>query len=197
VVVRSFLSFLFLVPCLAFTAPEYNWEEFEGCTLVSNAYRDGDSFHVQTAAGKEFICRLYFVDAPEDSRFPDRIAKQATYFGVPSERVQEVGDEAAEFTGKLLASKPFTVYTLWQRAGGASAELRFYVLVRVDGMWLSSLLVENCLARIYGKRIGLPDTMASRDYLAELSRLKEEALQARRGDWRGNTAARKGPMLVL
>src|SRR5262245_59278412 len=45
------------------TAPA-RWETLKGCHLMTDKYRDGDSFHVNYS-GKEFVFRLYFVDAPE------------------------------------------------------------------------------------------------------------------------------------
>ena len=45
----------------------------DNCVLVMNRFSDGDSFHV-SAKGKEYIFRLYFVDAPEtDAEYPKRV----------------------------------------------------------------------------------------------------------------------------
>ena len=41
-----------------------DWVVLENCQLVPNAANDGDSFHVN-ANGKQYMFRLYFVDAPE------------------------------------------------------------------------------------------------------------------------------------
>ena len=40
------------------------WVMLTGCQYVARADNDGDSFRVHCSA-KEFILRLYFVDAPE------------------------------------------------------------------------------------------------------------------------------------
>jgi len=45
------------------------------------------------------------------------------------------------------------------------------------------LLVSNGLARIYGKRITLPDGTDSRTYLAKLEALKEKATALKVGGW--------------
>jgi len=172
---------IFLAPLLH--AQEYNWERPEGCTLVAGAVKDGDSFHVKHD-GKDSIFRLYFVDTPEDDDgFPDRVADQAAYFGISSEKSLKLGHTAADFSTKILSEKPFTVYTLWQDALGAGSQQRFYAYVVTDKGPLCELLVSNGLARIYGKRITLPDGTDSRTYLAKLEALKEKATALKVGGW--------------
>jgi endonuclease YncB( thermonuclease family) len=180
---RSLLLALILIPALLRAEPVYDWKKLEGCTLVESRFRDGDSFHVKHQ-GKDYIFRLYFVDTPEDeSRFPDRIAEQAAYFGISSEQSLELGQQAADFTSKTLGVRPFTVWTLWQDAMGASAQPRFYAIVKTNQGDLAELLVKNGLARIYGKRIELPDKTDSRAYLEKLAGLKEEAIRNHKGGW--------------
>jgi endonuclease YncB( thermonuclease family) len=180
---------LLILPAILLAGPEYKWEKLEGCTLAKG-WQDGDSFTVRIAPRKFRVFRLYFVDTPEDGadkRFPQRIQDQADYFGVSTDRVVQVGDEAAAFTRKLLEGKPFTVYTLWQDALGSSKRQRFYAMieVEVDGeaRWLSSMLVREGLARIYGKRIQLPCGTSSRDYLELLSALEGSAKRGGKGGW--------------
>ena len=60
------LLLTFLLASAAIAAPEYNWEKFEGCTLVDSKWKDGDSFSVRIGPDQERIFRLYFVDTPED-----------------------------------------------------------------------------------------------------------------------------------
>jgi len=51
--------------------------------------------------------RLYFVDTPEsDSRFPERNAEQAAYFGITPEQSVQAGKEAREFVRKTLILTP-------------------------------------------------------------------------------------------
>ncbi len=167
-------------------ATEPAWEKLENCSLAPG-YRDGDSFLVRIKPRTFRVFRLYFVDAPEDSadqRFPERIDAQAAYFGVTPERSMAAGDEAAAFTASIL-STPFTVWTCWQKAPGASAQQRYFAMIETgNGDWLDSLLVARGLARIYGKRISLPDGSTSREHLAELERLEERAKTQRLGAWR-------------
>lgn len=185
--VRPLLLALVLVPLTARTAqPEYKWEKYEGCTLVENTWLDGDSFTVRIAPRKFRVFRLYFVDTPEDGkdqRFPARVAEQAAYFGVSQERAFKLGDEAATFTKKVLSAQPFTVWTLWQDALGSSKRQRFYALVEVEGRLLTSMLVEEGLARIYGKRIQLPDGTDSQHYLKTLAKAEEKARLEKKGAW--------------
>lgn len=164
--------FVLLSVGILHAAPTPDWQKLEGCQLIQNEWNDGDSFHVRTAEGTEFIFRLYFVDTPEtDNRFPDRVAEQARAFGISSEAALALGEKAKKFTATTLAA-PFTVWTCWQKALGSSHLQRWYAMVETKQGWLDKLLVKNGLARIYGKRVTLPDGRDSRDYLAELQKLK-------------------------
>lgn len=51
------------------------------------------------------------------------------------------------------------------------------------------LLVKNGLARIYGVRTPLPDGRTSRQYLARLAELEEQAKAERLGGWRRRSEA--------
>ena len=54
-----------------------NWVALENCRLILNPANDGDSFHVRVNE-KDYLFRLYFVDAPEtDSANPARLIEQA------------------------------------------------------------------------------------------------------------------------
>lgn len=190
VIFRSFLlSLIFAASVHA--EPEYKWEKLEGCSLAEG-WQDGDSFTVRIKPRTFRIFRLYFVDTPEDgadSRFPERIQDQANYFGISTQQLIQVGDKAAAFTKKLLSEKPFTVYTLWQDALGSSKKQRFFAMIEVDvdvdgeARWLSSVLVREGLARIYGKRIQLPCGTTSREYLALLEGLEGNAKANKKGGW--------------
>lgn len=183
---RRILLLLLLSPLLL-RAAEYHWEKLEGCTLIDGKWKDGDSFHVK-AGDRELIIRLYFVDTPEDeNRFPDRVAEQAAYFGVTPARALRLGGEAAKFTMRELGAKPFTVYTLWQDALGSSKQKRYYGHVVTGKGPLCEQLVRHGLARIYGKRIQLPDGTDSPTYRARLAALEEEARAQKLGGWKPET----------
>jgi len=170
--VRAIFLSLLLSACPLHAASSPDWQKLESCQLIQNEWNDGDSFHVRTAEGSEFIFRLYFVDTPEtDARFPDRVAEQAAAFGISTEAALALGKKAKEFTASALSS-PFTVWTCWQKALGSSHLQRWYAMVETKNGWLDKLLVKTGLARIYGKRISTPDGRDSREYLAELSSLK-------------------------
>jgi endonuclease YncB( thermonuclease family) len=181
-VIRRGLLALFIAAQCLHAAP---WQKIEGCTIVKDGYRDGDSFLVRIAPRTFRVFRLYFVDTPEDSadqRYPERVADQAKYFGVTQARALELGDAAAAFTDKALA-KPFTVWTCWQKAPGASSRQRFYGLLTTSQGDLGESLVKAGLARIYGKRIELPDGTVSRDYLAKLGAMEAKAKVEKCGAW--------------
>jgi hypothetical protein len=130
--------------------------------------------------GEQFVFLEY---GSEERAYADRIAEQAAYFGISSDAAVEIGREASEFTKQALA-KPFTIYTRSRRALGRSAIWRYYaIVVTADGHDLNEQLVSNGLARINGTRTPLPDGRDSREYLAHLHGLENEARAAKRGAW--------------
>src|SRR4029453_3903936 len=102
-----------------------DWIVLENCRFILNPADDGDSFHVSVDS-KEYIFRLYMIDAPEtDEMNPTRIAEQAKYFGISAPQVIQVGQAAKEFTRERL-SQPFTAFTRFSGAMGRSKLERFY-----------------------------------------------------------------------
>lgn len=173
--------------CLAWPAAAAKWEKLEQCTLAGDEYMDGDSFHVRHQ-GKDYIFRLYFVDAPEtDTTLEDRIGDQADYFGIPRLRVPKIGRRAARLTLKKL-QPGFTVYTQWADAMGSSAQQRFFGVVKIGKRDLAEMLVEEGLARVYGESIQLPDGTMPDMFFDRLRRLEQQARQKKRGVW-GTLAA--------
>lgn len=170
--------FLLLLPSLGFSA---NWEELEGCQLISSDYNDGDSFLVRHGSGQT-IFRLYFVDTPETSpKYPDRLKEQASYFGISSIKAVELGNAAKKFTAGLLLADEFSVWTRFQKVWPGQ---RIYGLVELqDGRWLDQRLVAEGLARIYGKRITLPGGQTSREHLAVLGESESTAKSQGKGGW--------------
>src|SRR4029077_10430140 len=107
------------------------------------------------------------------------VIEQAAYFGLTRAQAIELGRQAKTFTASALA-QPFTIYTRWRSVFGA----RYYaIVVTADGRDLNELLVSAGLARIYGTRTPLPDGRDSREYLAHLHALENEAKAAKRGGW--------------
>src|SRR5262245_9999773 len=96
-----------------------DWIVLKECRLILNPANDGDSFHV-SAGGKEYLFRLYLVDAPEtDEMTPRRLIEQAKYFNITVPQAIEVGRAAKEFTREKL-SRPFTALTHMSDAMGQS-----------------------------------------------------------------------------
>ena len=167
---------------LPFVVAAADWEILEGCRLLPNIANDGDSFHV-AHRGKEYIFRLYFVDAPETSEeIPARVAEQAKAFGVPRDRVMKAGKEAAEFTKQKL-SRPFTVRTKWQDAEGQSRLPRRFALVETaDGKDLGELLAAAGYVRSFGAAAAPPGKNESA-LRATYDRLANRAKATRLGAW--------------
>ena len=159
-----------------------DWIVLENCRLIPNPANDGDSFHV-SAGAKEYIFRLYLVDAPEtDEMTPGRIVEQAKYFGITVPQAIEVGQAAKEFTREKL-SQPFIAFTHMSDALGQSRLERFYAFVQTKEGDLGEQLVRNGLARIYGFKAVPPGLRNSRVELGKLQLFEQQAKQERIGAW--------------
>src|SRR5437588_12216585 len=113
--------------CLA-RAP---WVTLQGGHYLVKRANDGDSFHI-SVAGKEYIFRLYFVDAPETTaEFRDRVEEQAKYFGITVDQNLGLGELAKTYTREKL-SGPFLVRTCWEAAMGRSRMQRFFPFVQTN-----------------------------------------------------------------
>src|SRR6266699_6063345 len=123
-----YVAVVFLLATAGLRA-QREWTKLEHCQLIPNPANDGDSFHVR-ANEKEYIFRLYLVDAPEtDAADPARLIEQSKYFGISVPQVIELGEAAKEFTRDKLA-EPFTVLTRMSNAMGRSNLERFYAVVQ-------------------------------------------------------------------
>jgi len=161
-----------------------DWKELRDCVLVENAANDADSFHIRRGK-KEYLLRLYFVDAPEtNSRYPDRVREQAEWFGTTEAAVLHFGEVSTGYVKRLLG-KPFTVYTQLVDARGASSVPRVFALVKVGDRFLCELLVEQGFARIYGMQCDLPDGTPRRRHERRLADLEKEAKWKKTGLWGG------------
>jgi competence protein ComEA len=163
------------------------WEVLEDCRLLTNAPLDGDSFHVEHQ-GREYVFRLYFVDAPETEVSPNddnqkkRVEDQAAYFGISQDDVLRVGQLARTWTRARL-DKPFTIITRYQNARGMGSLARYYAIVLTEGQNLAFALVSQGLARIHGPRANWPDGPRSTMFVSQLKNAELEAREKRRGAW--------------
>ncbi len=180
------IAFALTISCLRADARE-PWVEWKNCQLDENDSNDGDSFHIR-AGGQEYICRLYFVDAPEtDAGFPERVAEQGKYFGITPKQTIELGEVARTFTEETLA-KPFTVRTRKQNAMGRSNKPRIYVLVQTaNGGDLGEMLVANGMARVHGVAAAPPGKGEAGSEKEKLRQLERSARQLRIGGWGATT----------
>src|SRR6266576_4387913 len=170
-------------PCLAH-AP---WVTLQGGHYLVKRANDGDSFHV-SVQGKEYIFRLYFVDAPETTReFRDRVEEQGSYFGVTVDQGLKLGELAKAYTREKLGG-PFLVRTCWEDAMGRSRMQRFYAFVQTNTGDLGEQLIENGLARFH-RESGKPEGLSSAaSELRKLNTLERKAKQEKVGGWGANEA---------
>ena len=159
-----------------------DWVVLENCRLITNPANDGDSFHV-SAGEKEYLFRLYLVDAPEtDEMTPRRLIEQAKYFSITVPQAIEVGRAAKDFTQARL-SEPFTVFTHMSDALGQSRLERFYAFVETREGDLGEQLVRNGLARSYGFKTAPPGLTSSRIEVEKLQQFEDEAKREKIGAW--------------
>jgi hypothetical protein len=77
---RALLIWIALLLPIEKAGASSDWVTLENCRLIPNPANDGDSFHV-SADGKEYLFRLYFVDAPEtDAANPARLIETSETF---------------------------------------------------------------------------------------------------------------------
>ena len=185
---------LFLLCAAAFPASAAALVSIPGATLVESGANDGDSFVVD-AGGRKLHLRLYYVDCLETTAGSrgelDRIVAQQRHFGLAdAQAVVYYGGEAARFTKQVL-SRPFTVHTGYANAMGRSAMGRFYAFIEThDGRDLGHLLVEQGLARVYGRTRSAPDGRPRKVVLQGLRDLRDMAMLNRVGIWKSSDPGR-------
>src|SRR6266567_8984921 len=176
-----FTAIVFSVAAVGVGA-EKDWVKLERCELIPNPANDGDSFHVG-ANDKDYIFRLYLVDAPEtDAADPARLIEQAKYFGISVPQVIELGEAAKLFVQEKLA-EPFTVFTRMANAMGRSNIERFYSFVHTNEGDLGEQLIANGLARIHGTSATPPGASSSAAERQRLKQLEDEAKRRKVGAW--------------
>jgi competence ComEA-like helix-hairpin-helix protein len=172
------LCLLVPLPCLA-RAP---WVTLQGGQLLIKRPNDGDSFHI-SVAGKEYIFRLYFVDASEtDTEFRDRVEEQSKYFRISVDDNVKLGDLAKKYTREKL-SEPFLVRTCWEDAMGRSRLPRYFAFVQTKDGDLGEQLVENGLARIHESATKPEGLSAAAAEWKKLQVLEQKARNEKVGGW--------------
>jgi len=168
------------------------YDKFTDARLVGDKGNDGDSFTVR-ADGRDFVLRLYFVDAPETylsdtwESQQRRVADQAKDMGgISVDQAVEIGQQAKAYTNSLLKGKLFTVYSYWEQVYDSD---RYYGFVELpDGEYLGTKLVRDGLARVHTKGPGskekpvpTPDGSSFYQHRDMLDRLVGEARRSSRG----------------
>src|SRR6266513_513431 len=173
-----------------------DWITLENCRLVPNEANDGDSFHV-SVNDKEYIFRLYLVDAPEtDAADPARLIEQAKHFGISVPQIIEVGEAAKLFVQEKLA-EPFTVITRMANAMGRSKSERFYAFVQTKDGDFGEQLVANGLARVNGRSAKPMGITSSATESQKIKDLENQAKQAKLGGWAAKIEQSNGPTASL
>ncbi len=172
------------------------WEVLRGCELVPKATNDGDTFDIKYGGG-QILARLYFADAVELVKTrADALEKQSQYFGISSEHVLQIGEDARDFSQRML-SKPFKLFTKWEKKSAGSPHYLVMILVEDDKgelRFLQELLVERGLALITEpsqedaerKMDELPDGSAPLEFFKNLHVLEDDAIKGKIGGWRRN-----------
>lgn len=169
------------------------WQVYRNSTLEVARNNDGDSFQVELSPGRLAEFRLYFVDTPESAfkTYSDgddnhqRIAEQARDLGgITPDQAVKIGQDAKRFTLDLLASRPFTLYTIWDSPYN-DARYHAFIQVTQNGKtrWLDEILVEKGYVRIYTKGTDLPDGTPANSWKARLKSLEATARSKRVGAW--------------
>jgi len=188
----SVLLLLVVVLCTAWGPMSSRWYTYEKCSLIDNAFNDGDSFHVKTKSN-HYVFRIYFADAPEtDDSIAERVEEQARHWDISTEDVIRVGREAKRFTAKFLRNG-FTAYSRRADARGRGKQERFFAMIKVGDQYLSEALVAAGLARVYGADCTLPDGTSRRKYWAKLHALERTAQRNKVGAWGVDTKSSRQP----
>ncbi len=191
---RLQILLIILVPLLAAFQPSESvaaagktkWELLTACQYVEDQYNDGDSFRVKCGE-REFVVRLYFVDAPETNmRDAERTHQQSEHFGASHEDTIKIGVKAAT-TARESLKRPFNIWTRWTSAAGRAKAVRYFGLVEVDGKSLIENLVSNGLARTKGAVAPLPSGETSKVYRRRLEALEADAKKRQVGAWARST----------
>lgn len=186
-----FVRVLFAALALAVAAPLHArqpWVVLKNCRLERDDSNDADSFHVK-AGGKEYVLRLYFVDAAEtEADFPERIKEQGKYFRLNVRQTLQLGAYAKRFTKEKMTTG-FTVRTCMQDALGRSKKGRFYAFIETKEGDLAELLVANGLARVHGSAATPEGLSSPQRQWRKLQRLEREAKRQKVGAW-GATVGR-------
>ncbi|RRJ96236.1 hypothetical protein Ga0100231_020225 [Opitutaceae bacterium TAV4] len=171
-----------LANCADNTNKPKPWETLTDCEYVAAKYNDADSFRVRSG-DKEFVVRLYYVDAPESTmNYPERVRQQSEHYGITMDETLKAGARAAERVHELLKT-PFVVRTRWANAAGRGGDGRYYGFIEVGGKSLAEILVSEGLAQTKGISPNLPDGRKASAYKLALLELEQFARQKHLGAW--------------
>lgn len=164
-----------------------NYEVLMNCELVESRANDGNTFRVRHR-DNEYVFRLYFVDTPETTlNNGDIIREQIRYFNyITEEQLLETGAEAREYALKILRSRPFTVFTQWEKLMHSH---RYYGMIQIQAAtherrFLSELLANRGYATLDSNGRNLPNGVEQEVYRDHLRELETVARKSSVGAWR-------------
>ena len=174
----------------SFAAEKREWVTLTNCHYLDAADNDGDSFRVRCGE-REFVARLYYVDAPETNlKQAERTHEQSLHFGITLDETMKIGVKAKDRVKELL-QKPFVIRTRWAMAGGRGREPRYYVLIEINDKSLAEILVSEGLAQTKGIAVKLQTGETARDYKQKLESLEADAREKRLGAWSTSAVVKK------
>jgi hypothetical protein len=171
-----------------------DWIILENCRLIVNPANDGDSFHASVGE-KEYIFRLYLVDAPEtDEMNPARLVEQAKYFAITAPQAIEVGQAAKEFTREKL-SEPFTAFTCMSDASGFTRLCRLRTAILASSWFATGSRGSTGEARHHpAPQVLLPNVRDFKNSRTKRGKRKSEGGALMLGD---STSPRKSQRLLM
>lgn len=174
-------------------SPDGSPTELEHLQLLTDAKwvettgHSADTFRISTGGSEQVFC-LYFVDALENT-FTDiaRVKQQAAFFtGATHEAVIESGRDAAKEAAQLLRTRPFKLWTRWQKVPGTD---RYFAMLSIEheaGRWsyLDEILVSKGYAQAEGATAIPPDGQRSLEaHITQLRKQAGAAREKRSGIW--------------
>jgi endonuclease YncB( thermonuclease family) len=177
--------------CTDARASQAIWSRLDGVRYVESEHNDGDSFRVWHS-GREYVFRLYGVDAPETSMdFPERVASQASEFGLSESEAVSGGQAAADVVKSLLRNGAFSVLTSGEDALGRTRGGRIYAYAILPGNRdLGAELLSRGLARAHGRTPSAPYPLYQ-EIKREYEKLEQSAKSLRRGLWKASSTHSK------
>jgi len=161
--------------------------------FVADRANEGHHFIIRHN-NQNHLFQLYFVTVPDE--YPRDLSaeeRSVSYFGHTDPiHLREVGATARRRVAELLSTRPFTIFTRWQRVGQSSRYYAFILVEHLPGKrcYLSEWLVSKGLAMIEGETSDLPlAEISAQAFGRSLRGYERDAQQRGIGAWARTPAA--------